>query len=325
MDPVDDVAHYADALTNQELAALVVKRDAPGLARFAMHYGLFLATAAAAVFADDEVVRVVAAFGCAPLWSGLFATMHETMHGTAFRTRALNEIGLWLSALPIFFVPTPERELHFEHHRFTHDPARDPELSVDGENLARGPRNLAEWLGLVSGLPLILARAVMLPSVAFGLHIALKDVAGVPKLVRLPWLRPRHRVRAVIEAWLCIAIYVAIAIAAWAHDPTLRAYAELAVAFVVGQAMLAVYQQCEHRGLHPSGDIFARTRSLNTFAIVRLVYWNMPWHAEHHAYPAVPFHALGALHEKLAPRLVHKDDGFAALTLRSLQFKKRLR
>jgi fatty acid desaturase len=50
----------------------------------------------------------------------------------------------------------------------------------------------------------------------------------------------------------------------------------------------------------------------------------MPWHAEHHAYPAVPFHALGALHEKLASQLVHADAGFAALTWRSLRFAKRL-
>ena len=31
--------------------------------------------------------------------------------------------------------------------------------------------------------------------------------------------------------------------------------------------------------------------------------WNMPYHAEHHAFPAVPFHNLPAVNRLIAPRL----------------------
>jgi fatty acid desaturase len=36
----------------------------------------------------------------------------------------------------------------------------------------------------------------------------------------------------------------------------------------------------------------------------------MPFHAEHHRYPALPFHALPRAHRTMAPKLVHVDRGY---------------
>ncbi len=33
----------------------------------------------------------------------------------------------------------------------------------------------------------------------------------------------------------------------------------------------------------------------------------MPYHAEHHAYPAIPFHALPKLHEEIVEEIKHKN------------------
>ena len=38
----------------------------------------------------------------------------------------------------------------------------------------------------------------------------------------------------------------------------------------------------------------------------------MPYHAEHHAYPAVPFHALRKLNALLAAHIVHTEQGYVA-------------
>jgi fatty acid desaturase len=48
---------------------------------------------------------------------------------------------------------------------------------------------------------------------------------------------------------------------------------------------------------------------------VRLFAWNMPYHAEHHAYPAVPFHALPALHARVQGRVEHVEPGYVAATV----------
>ncbi|HLQ85309.1 MAG TPA: fatty acid desaturase, partial [Salinisphaeraceae bacterium] len=45
------------------------------------------------------------------------------------------------------------------------------------------------------------------------------------------------------------------------------------------------------------------TRTTLTSLPVRLLMWNMSFHAEHHLYPAVPFHALAELHHDVRARL----------------------
>ena len=49
-------------------------------------------------------------------------------------------------------------------------------------------------------------------------------------------------------------------------------------------------------------------------ALVRLFAWNMPYHSEHHAYPAVPFHALPRLHGQVRGRIEHLEPGYVAAT-----------
>jgi len=43
---------------------------------------------------------------------------------------------------------------------------------------------------------------------------------------------------------------------------------------------------------------------------VRLFAWNMPYHAEHHAYPAVPFHALPRLHQGIREKIANVEPGY---------------
>jgi fatty acid desaturase len=44
--------------------------------------------------------------------------------------------------------------------------------------------------------------------------------------------------------------------------------------------------------------------------------WNMPYHAEHHAYPAVPWHALPELHKLIEKDLIHTVPGYTDIHLR---------
>jgi fatty acid desaturase len=46
--------------------------------------------------------------------------------------------------------------------------------------------------------------------------------------------------------------------------------------------------------------------------LVRYLAWNMPFHAEHHSFPAVPFHALPRLHLRLALSLRKTSPGYFA-------------
>jgi len=59
--------------------------------------------------------------------------------------------------------------------------------------------------------------------------------------------------------------------------------------------------------------MLANTRTTLTNAIVRFFAWNMPFHAEHHAYPSVPFHALPAVHRELRRDLKVVAPGYLAV------------
>ena len=58
------------------------------------------------------------------------------------------------------------------------------------------------------------------------------------------------------------------------------------------------------------------TRTTLTLPLVRLFAWNMPYDAEHHAYPAVPFHALPRLHERVRGRIANLESGYLAATVK---------
>jgi fatty acid desaturase len=53
-------------------------------------------------------------------------------------------------------------------------------------------------------------------------------------------------------------------------------------------------------------------RTALTDRLIRKIAWNMPYHTEHHSYPAVPFHHLPALHSLMADRLQPVEPGYGA-------------
>jgi fatty acid desaturase len=55
------------------------------------------------------------------------------------------------------------------------------------------------------------------------------------------------------------------------------------------------------------------TRTTYTNVFMRALAWNMPYHAEHHAYPAVPFHRLPEVNRAIAPRLKTTAPGYIAV------------
>ena len=60
------------------------------------------------------------------------------------------------------------------------------------------------------------------------------------------------------------------------------------------------------------------TRTTITNPAIRALAWNMPYHTEHHVYPAVPFHALPAAHQLIRHRLSVVDNGYVAVTCQIL-------
>ena len=86
------------------------------------------------------------------------------------------------------------------------------------------------------------------------------------------------------------------------------------VPVVLGQPVLRLYLLAEHGDAPMVANMLENSRTTFTNRIVRFLAWNMPYHAEHHSYPQVPFHRLPALHGVMRAHLATTAEGYAAFT-----------
>ena len=76
------------------------------------------------------------------------------------------------------------------------------------------------------------------------------------------------------------------------------------------QPFLRAYVLAEHTGCTMDRNGLTNTRTTLTNAAVRLLMWNMPYHAEHHLYPSIPFHRLADAHALIRDQLEFVQRGY---------------
>ncbi len=220
----------------------------------------------------------------------LFCGMHESIHRTAFRTKWCNDVVAtvcgWLVALPAIWFG----HFHIHHHRFTNDPARDPELA------AAKPGSRAVYLLHLTGLPTWWSRIRLLAGNALGRN-------------RDGFVPDKARAAVAAEARWFLALYAIALIGSLAMASDLLLWTWVVPA-LIGQPFLRAYLLAEHTGCAEVADMFANTRTTYTSAVVRFIAWNMPYHVEHHALPAVPFHKLPEFHRHTRPYLRVTESGY---------------
>src|SRR4029453_19329586 len=291
---MDESVYAHRGIDRARLADLNRRSDARGLCHLAGHGLLLLATGARLGLALYTWWAVPATVLHGIVLIALFAPLHETIHRTAFRSRWLNDAVGWLCGLVLVLPPEYFRFFHFAHHRHTQDPLSDPELA------SPKPTTVGQWLIHVSGWNYWRAEGVGLVTHALGRK---------PE----PFLTaPRAAARVVGEARVALIIYALVAVAAAAEG----SWAPLTfwvLPVLAGQPFLRFYLLAEHTLCPLVPDMLANSRTTRSNAGVRFLAWNMPYHAEHHAFPSVPFHALPALHRDLRTDLKVVAPGYIAV------------
>lgn len=280
----DFVARGAGRLIPREtLRRLSVRSDARGLVQAASHLGAIAVTTGVILAAPAEALWLLtpALFAHGVLINCLYAGQHELSHWTAFRTKLLNDAFGHLFGFATLNPFYADRWMHFAHHRGTHDPERDPEL------MGLPPYTKASYLLDLASIDFWRRRVMAVVLAAGGRGPAIGY-----------WLSDEERRVVVVEAWFHLGLWgllgaVSVILHSWA-----------VWLFWLGPLFATkwVHQlqnTGEHTGLPDSRDIFENTRTLKGPPPVRWLVWNMSYHTAHHAYPAVPFHALPRLHEAL--------------------------
>lgn len=309
--------HQSQRIAKEALQLLYRRSSRVAVPKFLFMYMAFLGTATAIVLTWNGPWwwQLLSQIGFGLVGCSQFAALHESGHGTAFRSRNANRLAATLAGVAHCYPASIFRALHFTHHRHTHIPGLDPEISLGHKPVPSVINQPPMYLGWLSGLPLLLFKLVM----------ALNGALGMPSFVRkklYPFIKPGMRREIALESWLVILVWGGIT---WLAIEVHPGFWGLWVGQVLSHMMLASYLVVEHNGLPHEGDILEKTRSIVVPVWVRSLMWNMPYHAEHHAYPAVPFHALPELHEALKPELKHAHESHPVFHSRVIKafFKRR--
>ncbi len=284
----------SEGLDRDTLRRLSQRSNARGLMQLAAH-GVILGSTGFLVWAARGRLWELPAsllYGIALNFS--FCALHETIHRTAFANRRLNDAVAWAAGAVLILPPEFFRAFHFAHHRYTQDPARDPELALPP------PATLGAYLWRVSGIPNWIKR----------LSVTLRHV--LTGRVREPFIIEAKRALIVREARTLWAFYAAVALGSLAFHST-AALTYWIVPLVLGQPFLRLYLLAEHAGCALNDDMYANTRTTYTNRVVRVVTWQMPYHVEHHAFPAVPFHALARVNAAIRDRIEVGAPGYLAV------------
>jgi fatty acid desaturase len=287
-----DATDHRTAITSLDPAlrrSLIERRDGPGLLRFGVHLGAILALGTLIALRVPSWFLLLPVQGILIVF--LFTALHESIHETAFKSTFLNIAVSSLSGFLILIPPTWFRFFHFAHHRHTHDLARDPEL------LTPKPATMIGYVKHVSGLPLWYS----------AVRTLLRNAAGRGADGYVP---EKARARVTVEARVMLAFYLLIAVVSALWESPLLIWAWILPA-LLGQPFLRLFLLAEHTNCPHVDNMFENTRTTFTTRLVRLVAWNMPFHAEHHALPTVPFHKLPDLHEAVRAHLKTTADGYA--------------
>ena len=285
------------------LAELSRRSDRRGVARLVAHLTCIAATGLLVWFARPHwyLVPAMALHGITIVT--LFAPMHECVHRTAFASPRANDLIGWIAGVLSFYNSTYYRHFHAWHHRYTQDAARDPEL------IFPKAKNWREYVTELSGLLFWWRRILDYPRLAFG------------QARHLPFVPEAARRAIAVSMSLQLAIYLA-AIAAIGFGYT-GALIYWLIPALLAQPFLRVLLVAEHTGCSQDQNGLTNTRTTIASFPIRLLMWNMPFHAEHHLYPVVPFHQLPALHEHVRDRLRHLAPGYLAANREIVQSLRR--
>jgi fatty acid desaturase len=267
---------WTPKLERARVQQLLRKRDLPGVL-FLLAWFALLAITTWALWASWGTLWVIPVlFVHGTILSFAYAISHEGAHGSAFRTPWLNEWVFYLTSFIFGEEPMYRRYSHGRHHAATWYPGFDSQMPYQNPISLR--TYVRETLALHAPFAAV---AVMFRHARGALTHDEREFVPANKVARLIW-----GARLFLLGYLTV---IAIAVAMRSLFPVVAFFgARLAGGWVV-QLFINSQHMCMSEAI---ADHRYSTRSLACSPLVRLLYWNMNYHVEHHLYPGVPFHAL---------------------------------
>lgn len=314
-DPVASVDALDCLIPRSEIRFLTrQKSNSQGWMQIAWHFG-WLAIMAAA----SPVMDLLSAMGMAWVSAFYFCGLHETVHRTAFRSRFWNDFWAQVFGILTFRPARHYWYYHWQHHRYTGNPKLDSELQP-GSWLDMDIQTPGGYILYLSGIPfwidaignnLIRHAKGSCPEVY--LESSSSSESSPPSTQtqtknKTKTKNNKAQAQVIWEARLYLLVYGALATAA-SCSTSMRSslFRFWILPALLGQPILRGYLLGEHHGRKQSPIIYENTRTMQTNGWIRRFAWNMPYHLEHHAWPAIPFWKLPEVHSLLENQITRRS------------------
>lgn len=288
---------YKCTVARPLMKELMKRDDAKAIRDTVLWYTLIVATGTWVVFTWGTAWAFLAYFVYATLYTGpADSRWHECGHGTAFKTRWINDALYQTASFQVLRRPTVWRWSHARHHTDTLITGRDPEVAapvpvnilgmlMNVFALKGGPREL--WRVLRNACGILGEEKTFVPEMEW------------PKIIK--------------EARIWVAVYALLIATAFITKSFLPVVLFGLLPGMLGTWLYTFFGLTQHAGMPENVlDHRLNCRTVYMNPVFRFLYWNMNYHTEHHMYPMVPFHALPKLHEAIKADCPPPYDGTVA-------------
>ena len=285
---------YHSDVPRKTMKHLMKRRDGPAARDTAIWVLLHVAFAAGGLYFWGSWLAV-------PFWlaygviygSACDSRWHECGHGTAFRTRWMNDVVYHIASFQVMRNPVNWRWSHARHHTDTIIVGRDPEIA---------------WMHPIK-MGLMSLKYVGFLDAWESMKVIFRNAFGQLSADELDYIPESERSKAVFWARVHAAVYSLTAMTA--ISMLMAGYgwrATIPLLLIGGPRVYGCWHMVmtgllQHGGL--AEDVIDHRLNSRTFylnPIGRFIYLNMNYHIEHHMFPMVPYYSLPELHALI------KDD-----------------
>ncbi|KQY45832.1 fatty acid desaturase family protein [Rhizobium sp. Root483D2] len=275
---------YHTDIPRKQMKELMKREDGPAIRDTAIWLGSMVVTGALGIYFWGTL-------WCVPFFliygvmygSASDSRWHECGHGTAFKTRWMNDAVYQIACFMIMRNPVTWRWSHTRHHTDTVIVGRDPEIAV------MRPPDLLRLILNVFGLL----------DAGYAMIDMVRNAAGIISPAEKTFIPEQEQPRVIRVARIWMLIYAATLVLA-IYLGSILPLMLVGLPRLYGAWHHVLTGLLQHGGLADNViDHRLNSRSVYMNPFSRFVYWNMNYHVEHHMFPMVPYHALPQLHEMI--------------------------
>ena len=288
-------------ISNKDLKPFLKRSNLNGIIHLSLHFFLIICSGILIYLLKGTLYQFPIMILHGTFIAFLYAGFHECIHKTAFKNRKLNEIIGFFIGFIILRSFLNGRFRHMAHHTFTQHPEKDPD-KVDF------PKDYLDYLKHVTSFSIWIRIVDNIIRHSLGKTNAREDEY-------IPLSEKKSLIK---ETKLMLLGYFLILIFSLYFSSTFFLIYWL-LPRILGEPFLRLVRMVEHTGKEETPDMIHNTRTSFPSKVLKFLYWNMPYHLEHHLYANVPFYKLPKFHKLIKPHTTEKEPSILKIHLEILK------